>query len=209
MTCRLLLPLVYLAPAVLVPAVALLAQAQPEEFRDFRAELVLAIEERDVQRARQVINEGADQEINRGDPSPLGEAIRLDNLQMVALLLRSGGDPNAARDRPFKEAFRNDSIDMVRLLYQVGARLGEDEVPEVLQVTLRGTNALALYRELLNHDTDVNLALRVAVENRKLEATRLCLERGRGRQLPGRARRVQPERARARDVPRLLRRSGG
>lgn len=166
-----LLPLVLAGP---LPA----QRGAEDPYRDFRAELILAIEERDLGRARQVIAEGADEEINRGDPSPLGEAIRLDNLNMVALLLRSGGDPNAVADRPFKDAFRNDSLDMVRLLYQVGARLTESELPEVLKVTLRGENAIPLYRELLNRGTDVDLALRVAVENRKLEATQLCLERG-------------------------------
>lgn len=163
---------------LLLAAVSVAAQDSAEEPRDLRADLLLAIEENDVGAARQVIQEGGDGEINRGNPSPLATAVLLDNLNMVALLLRSGGDPNAVEDEPLEHALRNDSIDMVRLLFQAGAKLPESGLEDVLQVTLRGANGVAIYRELLARGTDVNQALAAAVAGRKLEAALLCLERG-------------------------------
>ncbi len=169
--------LVYLAwVGALLPGPAV-AQDEPEPFRDFRAELLLAIELNDLEATRKALDEGATPEINQGDPSPLGTAVVLDNLNMVALLLRSGGDPDVTADSPLLAAVRNDSFDMVRLLFLSGARLRANS-DELLQLALRGDNAMALYEELLDRGADVDQALRVAVEGHKLPAAQLCLERG-------------------------------
>lgn len=164
-----------LLPVLDVPAAA---QEEPQEFRDLRAELFLALEMNDLEAARQVLAEGAADEINRGNPSPLTTAVLLDNLNMAALLLRAGGDPDVTEDSPLLAAIRTDSVDMMRLLFHAGARLRAGEIRELLELALRSRDALAIYGELVDRGADVELALRVAVENRKLDAALSALERG-------------------------------
>jgi hypothetical protein len=155
-----------------------LAQEGAPIYRDFRAELLLAIEMNDVEATRQVLAEGAAPEVNEGNPSPLTTAVLLDNLSLAAVLLKAGGDPDATEDSPIMAAVRTDSVAMTRLLFEVGATLRQEEAHELLDLALRSDDAVELYRELLDHGAGVDLALRVAVENRELAAAVYALERG-------------------------------
>ena len=151
----------------------------PQEPMTPREELFLAIELRDVDAARKALERGADREINAGVPSPLAAAALHDDLRMIVLLLESGGKPAIARDSPLEEAVRNENTQMVELLMRAGARVPrEDAGQELFRLAQRGSAAMELSRILLDHGAHANQCLAAATERGRVELMKYCLRRG-------------------------------
>ena len=172
-----LLPLFLCIVLAVFAARPVVAQGEPP--RDPRGDLLLAIEMNDLDAAEAAIEAGAANQISIGDPSPLATAAQLNQLRMLALLLRSGGDPNGPGASALELAVRNDSVPMVRMLLAAGAEVpGSTPEAELLDFAQRGENAPVIYEDLLEAGADPQVGLEVAIDVRKRELVELCLARG-------------------------------
>lgn len=153
--------------------------SQRQAVRDLKGELLVAIETRDHAAASQALAAGANIGINIGEPSPLATAALLNDLRMVLLLLKAGAHPNATRDSPLAEAIRSDNREMVDLFLQIGAEVPGQATPETLFESAQGgQNAEWFYEVLLDRGCDPQLGLYAAVIHNRPALTALCLRRG-------------------------------
>ncbi len=144
-----------------------------------REALFLAIELKDIEAARQALRQGADEEISLGDPSPLATAALHNDLLMVRLLLSFGGNPGAAEDSPLEEAIRNENAQMVALFLRSGAEVPHAERGrELFWLAQRGEQALELSGILLDHSGNPDSCLTAAAQHGRVDVMRFCLSRG-------------------------------
>ncbi len=150
----------------------------PQEPMNPREELFLAIELRDVEAARKVLEEGSEFEINDGVPSPLATAALHNDLRMVALLLDFGADPSAIGDSPLEEAIRHENARMVELLMRAGAQVPVgDAGQQLFRLAQRGGGARELSEILLDHQADPDLCLAAATAESRIDLMMYCLGR--------------------------------
>ncbi len=153
--------------------------SQRQVVRDLKGELLVAIETRDHASATEALAAGANIGINIGEPSPLATAALLNDLRMVLILLKAGAHPNDTRDSPLAEAIRSDNREMVDLFLQIGAEVPGQATPEVLFESAQGgQNAEWFYGVLLDRGCDPQLGLYAAVIHNRPALAALCLQRG-------------------------------
>lgn len=147
--------------------------------RDVRSELIVAIETRDHAGARAVLERGEDIGLDEGRPSGLATAALLGDRTMVLLLLRFGSDPAATTDSPLLEAVRSDEAEIVEILLRAGAEVpGQSSHEELFGGALRGANRVAIYDHLLAAGGDPAICLQVAVDARRPDLAERCLAAG-------------------------------
>lgn len=148
-------------------------------YRDHKGELLVAIETRDHAAARAAIVDGANVGINIGEPSPLATSALLNDLRMVLILMKAGAHPNATSDSPLAEAIRSDNQEMVDLFLQVGAEIpGQSTAEELFDSAQGGDNAEWFYDVLIDRGCDPQLGLQAAVVNIRPPLVALSLRRG-------------------------------
>lgn len=177
---RVLLVLLLFVASTAGPTAAQRGEPLPKGPRDLREDLFLAIEMNDLGQVREVLLAGAHTEVSFGIPTPLGTAVGLNQVEVVRLLLRAGGNPAEMLDNPLPAAIRNDNPEMLRLLLGAGAPFpGRDAEPAALYAdAMRGNNALEILRELMDHGADPAPALPAAARRGDLEIVRFLLRAG-------------------------------
>ena len=96
----------------------------PRESSRVRGSLSDALEARDTERLRALLDRGAQPNVADGQLSPLHEAVRLGEPRFVRMLLEKGANPNArdsAGETPLHEALRRRDHEMVGALLDFGA----------------------------------------------------------------------------------------
>jgi hypothetical protein len=96
----------------------------PRESSRARGGLSDALEARDTERLRALLDRGAQPNVADGQLSPLHEAVRLGEPRFVRMLLEKGANPNArdaAGETPLHEALRRRDHQMVGVLLDFGA----------------------------------------------------------------------------------------
>lgn len=149
------------------------------EDRDLKGELLVAIETRDHASALNALQAGANVGLNIGEPSALATAALLNDLRMVLILLKAGAHPNATADSPLAEAIRSDNREMVDLFLQIGAEVPGRATPaELFESAQGGTHAEWFYTVLMDRQCDPQLGLRSAVIHNRPALAQLTLQRG-------------------------------
>lgn len=144
-----------------------------------REALYLAIELKDLEAARRALRDGADVDVSVGDPSPLGTAALHNDMNMVRLLISFGGNPGATADSPLEEAIRHENGQMVELFLRSGAEVPHgDRGLELFRLAQRGEQALELSRILLDHSGNPDACLIAAAGHERVDVMRYCLSRG-------------------------------
>ncbi len=96
----------------------------PRESSRVRGSLSDALEARDTERLRALLDRGAQPNVADGQLSPLHEAVRLSEASFVRMLLEKGANPNArdsAGETPLHEALRRRDHEVVGALLDFGA----------------------------------------------------------------------------------------
>lgn len=149
------------------------------ENRDLKGELLVAIETRDHAGATEALEAGAKIGINIGEPSVLATAALLDDLRMVLILLKAGAHPDATSDSPLAEAIRSDNREMVDLFLKIGAEVpGRADPANLFESAQGGEHAEWFYTVLMDRGCDPQLGLRSAVIHNRPALAALTLERG-------------------------------
>ncbi|MEM7582697.1 MAG: ankyrin repeat domain-containing protein [Acidobacteriota bacterium] len=157
---------------------AIAVEVPPPEPISPREALFLAIELRDIEAAREALRNGAEAEINLGNPSPLATAALHDDVRMVALLLSFGGNPGTTKDSPLEEAVRHENVRIVELLLRSGARVpAAGSGVEMFRLAQRGSKAQELSKALLDSGGNPDLCLIAATRSANLDLMRFCLSR--------------------------------
>jgi ankyrin repeat protein len=96
-----------------------------EDINKISASLIVAVEERDIPKARELLSKGADVNYSPDDfPTPLLTAIALGDLEMVKLLIKNKADLDFSPENlptPLYLAVTLDEYDIVKLLIDKGA----------------------------------------------------------------------------------------
>ena len=96
----------------------------PRESSRARGGLTDALEARDTERLRALLDRGVQPNVADGQRSPLHEAVRMGEASFVRMLLEKGASPNArdsAGETPLHEALRRRDHEMVGALLDFGA----------------------------------------------------------------------------------------
>jgi ankyrin repeat protein len=159
------------------------ASARERKLAAATEELLAAASTGDVPRARAAIAAGADVGFWDGiRATPLGEAIRGQNLELTDLLLAAGADPNQyAVDKeglPLAVAARRENIAIARRLLSAGA---DPTLAQVIPICVEGgyQKSLALYFPQAATGQMVTRAIRSQLPpEKKLSMVRLLLAQG-------------------------------
>ena len=152
---------------------------QRQGVRDLKGALLVAIETRDHGRATEALEAGANIGINIGKPSALATAALLNDMRMVLILLKAGAHPNSTDDSPLAEAIRSDNREMVDLFLQIGAEVpGQVTLQTLFESAQGGENAEWFYDVLLDRGGDPQLGLYSAVIHNRPKLAALSLQRG-------------------------------
>ena len=162
-----------------------------------RRPLLDAIENGDGRAVRKILSNPRHVDLNHQEPGDgetfLIKAIRLEQRQIVRILLEKGADPNlreiiaahngdnpnAQGETPLDAALETDDVPTVRLLIQHGVNLQQH------QSVLHSTTSDRMLRLLLEHGAPIDgpnedgvTYLQVAIENDDEEIVQLLIERG-------------------------------